>query len=129
MTDDQGNVMGTKNTSSEGLVEYMISCDSPTFIEVIADGYESIKINIPGASEEEVSVSVSLKPIEDIIQAGKVVLNPIYFDFDKSNITKQAAFELDKLVQLMKKYSKMGQSFSDFLSGIEYFECENMINL
>lgn len=108
MTDDQGNVMGTKNTSSEGLVEYMISCDAPTFIEVIAEGYESTKINIPGASEEEVSVSVSLKPIEDIIQAGKVVLNPIYFDFDKSNVTKQAAFELDKLVQLMKKYPKMG---------------------
>ena len=53
-------------------------------------------------------MSVSLKPIEDIIQAGKVVLNPIYFDFDKSNVTKQAAFELDKLVQLMKKYPKMG---------------------
>lgn len=108
MTDDKGNEMGTKNTSSEGLVEYMISCDSPTFIEVVAEGYESTKINIPGASEEEVSVSVSLKPIEDIIQAGKVVLNPIYFDFDKSNVTKQAAFELDKLVQLMKKYPKMG---------------------
>jgi len=32
------------------------------------------------------------------------MLNPIYFDFDKSNITAQAAFELDKLVELMNKY-------------------------
>ena len=29
------------------------------------------------------------------------------FDFDKSNIRKQAAFELDKLVEVMKKYPEM----------------------
>ena len=108
MSDDQGNVMGTKNTSFEGNAEFMISCESPTIIEVVAEGFESTKINVAGSTEEEVAVSVNLKPIDDIIEAGKVVLNPIYFDFDKSNITKQAAFELDKLVQLMKKYSKMG---------------------
>ena len=35
------------------------------------------------------------------------MLNPIYFDLDKSNITPKAAFELDKLVALMKKYPTM----------------------
>ena len=34
-------------------------------------------------------------------------MNPIYFEFDKANITNQAAFELDKLVSIMKKYPKM----------------------
>ena len=63
--------MGTKNTSSEGLVNYMISCDSPTFIEVIAEGYESTKINIPGASEEEVSVSVSLNLLKILFRLAK----------------------------------------------------------
>jgi outer membrane protein OmpA-like peptidoglycan-associated protein len=37
----------------------------------------------------------------------EIVLNPIYFDFDKSNITAQAAFELDKLVQIMNKYPEL----------------------
>ena len=36
-----------------------------------------------------------------------MVLEPIFFDFDKSNIKPQAAFELDKLVQVMKKYPTM----------------------
>ena len=36
-----------------------------------------------------------------------MVLNPIYFDYDKSNITSRAAFELDKLVQVMNKYPSM----------------------
>ena len=62
---------------------------------------------VEGTSEEEVSVEILLTPIEEIILANKVVLNPIYFDFDKSNITAQAAFELDKLVQLMSKYESI----------------------
>ncbi|MBP92798.1 MAG: cell envelope biogenesis protein OmpA, partial [Flavobacteriaceae bacterium] len=37
----------------------------------------------------------------------RVVLNPILFDFDKSNITQQGAFELDKLVSVMQKYPNM----------------------
>ena len=36
-----------------------------------------------------------------------MVLNDIYFEFDKSNITKEAAFELDKLVEAMKAYPDM----------------------
>ena len=31
----------------------------------------------------------------------------VYFDFDKSNIKAEAAFELDKLVQIMNKYPEM----------------------
>ena len=42
-----------------------------------------------------------------LIVEEKIVLNPIYFEFDKANITNQAAFELDKLVSIMKKYPKM----------------------
>jgi len=33
-----------------------------------------------------------------------IVINPIYFDFDKHNIRKDAAIELDKVVALMKQY-------------------------
>ena len=48
-----------------------------------------------------------LDPIEVIITPEAVNLNPIYFEYDKSNITSQAAFELDKLVQIMNKYPDM----------------------
>ena len=50
------------------------------------------------------SVKIELNPIEELIVDEKVILNPIYFDFDKFNITNKAAFELDKLVVIMKKY-------------------------
>ncbi|MEL0643953.1 OmpA family protein, partial [Olleya sp. Ti.3.14] len=48
-----------------------------------------------------------LTPIKKIIVADKVVLDPIYFEFDKSNITPQGALELDKLVLVMNKYPEM----------------------
>ena len=48
-----------------------------------------------------------LQPLDVIITEKEVILNPIFFEFDKSNITQQGAFELDKLVQVMKQNEKM----------------------
>lgn len=39
--------------------------------------------------------------------AKKLKINPIYFDFDKSNIRPDAAIELDKIVKFMNEYPKM----------------------
>ena len=40
-------------------------------------------------------------------QRAEIILKPIYFEYDKSNITQEGAFELDKLVQVMKNNDKM----------------------
>ena len=105
--DSEGNIFGTKISNSEGIVEYIIECDVDTKLVGSKIGYESGSTTVAGTSEEEVSAELLLTPIEEIILANKVILNPIYFDFDKSNITAKAAFELDNLVQLMNKYKSI----------------------
>ncbi len=35
-------------------------------------------------------------------------MNDIFFEFNKSNITKEAAFELYKAIEAMKKYPQHG---------------------
>jgi len=105
--DSEGNIFGTKISNAEGIVEYIIECDVDTKLVGSKIDYESGSTLVAGTSEEEVSAELLLTPIEEIILADKVILNPIYFDFDKSNITAQAAFELDKLVQLMTKYKSI----------------------
>jgi len=105
--DAEGTVFGTKISNTQGIVEFIIECDVDTLLTGSKVDYESGMATVQGTSEEEVSVEILLTPIEEIILANKVVLNPIYFDFDKSNITAQAAFELDKLVQLMTKYESI----------------------
>jgi outer membrane protein OmpA-like peptidoglycan-associated protein len=52
-------------------------------------------------------VLAPLQPIEVIITPTEIILNPIYFEFNKSNITQQGAFELDKLVQVLKDNDKL----------------------
>ena len=105
--DSEGNVLGTKITSDKGEVNYIIECNTDLSLSATMEEYESGTGSIEGTSEEEVSTEILLDPIDEIILANKVLLNPIYFDFDKSNITAQAAFELDKLVQLMNKYESI----------------------
>lgn len=105
--DSEGNSIGSKTTSNKGEVNYIVECASDLSLSASMDEYESGTGFVAGTSEEEVSTEILLDPIDEIILANKVVLNPIYFDFDKSNITAQAAFELDKLVQLMNKYQSI----------------------
>lgn len=105
--DAEGNKVVSKTTNAEGVVEFIVECDEDTELEVTMDGFDSKKIPVKGTSKEENNVQISLDPIEKLIAPDSVVLETIYFDFDKSNITAQAAFELDKLVQIMKKYPEM----------------------
>lgn len=105
--DIEGNIFGTKMSNTEGVVEYIIECDIDTKIVGSKIDYESGFTLVSGTSDEEVVAELLITPIDEIILANKVILNPIYFDFDKSNITAQAAFELDNLVQLMTKYKSI----------------------
>jgi outer membrane protein OmpA-like peptidoglycan-associated protein/Tol biopolymer transport system component len=105
--DDQGNKIVSKSTNAEGVAEFIVECDKNTELEVTMDQFDSKKVTVTGTQEKEVNVKISLDPIEKIIAANSIELDPIYFDYDKSNITSKAAFELDKLVQVMTKYPDM----------------------
>ena len=105
--DDQGNMVLSKVTDSDGTVEFIVECGKESELEIVMDGYESQKMTVSASEEEEEKVSIMLDPIEAIVGPEVVNLDPIYFEFDKSNITAQAAFELDKLVQIMNKYPEM----------------------
>ena len=108
LVDSKGNVISTKTANAEGKVEYIVECDTDTELQVTMAEYESNKLSIAGTTDEELAVDITLDPIEKIvIPQERVVLNPIYFDYDKSNITAKAAFELDNLVQVMNKYPNM----------------------
>lgn len=121
--DVEGNMLSTKTTDENGVAEFIIECETDTQLQVLMTDYESASADVKGTSEEEVSVDIALNPIEKIIQGDEVVLNPIYFDFDKSNITAQAAFELDKLVQIMNKYPELvirAESHTDHIGSATY---------
>ena len=102
--DTSENRLSSKTTDANGKVSFEAACDKEHILQGVATDYDSNAINIEAANDTKVTTTLMLKPIESIIQDDKVVLNPIYFDYDRHNIKPQAAFELDKLVALMTKY-------------------------
>ena len=107
VTDGTGIINNTKETNEEGVVEFIFECQDEIQFMVSKEGYESKMIDIKLLDIDPPLLKVKLDPIEELIVEEKIQLNPIYFEFDKSNITNQAAFELDKLVAIMKKYPEM----------------------
>ncbi|WP_458628365.1 OmpA family protein [Winogradskyella sp. PC D3.3] len=105
--DTEGNKVVSKITNENGVAEFIVECEKDTELEVVMDGFDSKKVQVKGSNDEENNVQISLDPIEKLIVAETINLAPIFFEFDQSNITAQAAFELDKLVQIMTKYPEM----------------------
>lgn len=102
--DDRNNIIQTQTSGANGQVSYTVDCGKTYTIQASKDGYEAASFPVAKTDGKTQEIPADLKPIESIVQEDKVVLNEIYFEYDKSNITKEGAFELDKLVQVMTKY-------------------------
>ena len=100
--DERSNVIETRTTSADGRVSYNVDCNRAYTIQASAEGYENNTFPIAKTNGGVVNVAADLNPIEVPIVDPVIVLENIYFEFDKSNITKEAAFDLDKIVESMK---------------------------
>ncbi|MAM30501.1 MAG: cell envelope biogenesis protein OmpA [Flavobacteriaceae bacterium] len=121
--DTLGNKLSTKTSGEDGSVTFIAECDIAHEVQAVLTEFESNAITMEKANNTTIEGTILLRPIEEIIVDDKVVLNPIYFPLDKSNITPKAAFELDKLVALMKKYPNMvikAESHTDSRSSDKY---------
>jgi outer membrane protein OmpA-like peptidoglycan-associated protein len=105
--DANENRLASKNTGADGKVEFTVECDNKYVLQAAKGEYETNSGHTETRTSQAPNVEIKLRPIEKIIKEDRVVLNPILFDFDRYNIKPQAAFELDKLVELMKKYPNM----------------------
>jgi outer membrane protein OmpA-like peptidoglycan-associated protein/tetratricopeptide (TPR) repeat protein len=123
MYDAFENKLSTKTSDANGLVTFDTACDKEHVIQAVAPDYESDAVTVAAANDTKVNTSIELRPIEAMIVNDQVELEPIFFDYNKHNIKPQAAFELDKLVALMKKYPTMviaAESHTDNRGNDEY---------
>jgi len=105
--DDKYNIISNEASNAKGEVNLKIECDTPYFIQASKEGFEGNVFAVLKSKGPTAKLLAPLQPIVAIITPTAIVLQPIYFDFDKSNITQQGAFELDKLVQVMKGNDKL----------------------
>lgn len=105
--DNRNNVIETKQTGSNGVASYDVDCDTDYVLEVSKAGYDSATFAIAKTQEKQVAVPVALKPVNELIKETHIELADINFEFGKSNITREGAQELDKLVEIMNDYPNM----------------------
>ncbi|MDG5491177.1 OmpA family protein [Psychroserpens sp. SPM9] len=107
ITDAQNNTIATQETNAKGETDFTVGCDTNYKLTVSKEGFETVSIPVSESKDDETMVKISLQPINEIITDTEVKLQNIYFEFNKSNITQQGAFELDKLVKIMNDYPNM----------------------
>ena len=114
--DDKKNIIATERSNANGEVTYSVECDKSYAIQASKDGYEGNSFAVAKSKGLPVKIEAALQPIDVIVTPTEIVLKAIYFEYDKSNITQEGAFELDKLVQVMKNNDEiviMAKSHTD----------------
>ncbi len=105
--DDKNNTIATEKTNQRGEVTYKVDCNKAYSILASKDGFESYAFDLAKSKGGLTTVAAPLSPIDVVITEKEVILKPIYFEYNKSNITKEGAAELEKLVQVMKSNEKL----------------------
>lgn len=107
--DEENNQVAFLETDEDGNYETPVERNQKLPIEAKQIEYEEFSdfVDTGNSDEmEEMEYNIKLQPVEDVEYLAEI--DNIYFDFDKSNIRKDAAEELDKLVDLMQnKYPEL----------------------
>jgi outer membrane protein OmpA-like peptidoglycan-associated protein/Tol biopolymer transport system component len=108
IVDDRRNVISTETADARGEVSYRVDCGKAYSVQASHPGYEGATFAVAAqAKGGETRIAAALQPIETIVTETEVVLQPIFFEFDKHNITREGAFELDKLIEAMNRNPEM----------------------
>lgn len=114
--DSLNETISILKTDADGNYEIKLPClTKVTILAEKEDYFEQEKIGETGDvdGEENESIDFELERAKDMIvvdettKQEKIDLETIYFDFDKADITPQAAAVLDKAVKLMNFYPDM----------------------
>ena len=107
LVDEKQKTVSNQTTALNGETLTGVMCNTAYSAQVSKSGYESGIFEVKKAENEQVVVEALLNPIMPIITEKEVILQPIYFEFNKSNITAEGAAELDKLVMVMNEHPNM----------------------
>jgi outer membrane protein OmpA-like peptidoglycan-associated protein len=107
LVDEKQTTITNQTTAFNGETLSSVLCNTSYSAQVSKQGYESGVFEVAKAENDQVVVEALLNPIMPIITENEVILQPIYFEYDKSNITAEGAAELNKLVMVMNEYPNM----------------------
>lgn len=107
--DQFNDLVAESTTKTDGTYEMSLPCNTVYKVIASKEKYSVDQKSITTKSGEPMkNVDFQLVNIDDLIDKDKdkekIKINPIYFEYNKSDITPQAATELDKVVFAMAKF-------------------------
>jgi outer membrane protein OmpA-like peptidoglycan-associated protein len=103
---ESGKIMAETSTNENGEYEIEADCDKQYKVLGSKQDYKDAIKEIKTTTEYGKEHTVDLNLIPLIID-NEIVINPIFFDFDKWNIRPDAAYELENIVSVMRAHPNM----------------------
>jgi outer membrane protein OmpA-like peptidoglycan-associated protein len=106
LIDETGKVIEEVNTKEKSDYTFEVDCNKTYTIVGTKEDYKDDSKTVFTTDENEKTTTVDLNLIPLIID-NQIVINPIFFDFDKSNIRTDAEYELENIVDVLRKHPEM----------------------
>ena len=128
MLNDQGVLIAQEFTDSNGNFSFKIECDESYFLSLKKDFYHSSELLWNALEKTDLPKSITMETVIKPIKVGdnlaKILsIENIYFDLDKYDIRADAAYELSKILLILKQESTMKisiRSHTDSRASSEY---------
>lgn len=122
LIDETGKVVEEFFTKDGGEYTFTVDCNKTYSVVGNKPDYKEDQQAVTTSFDNEKVNTVDLM-LEPLIIDNQIVINPIFFDFDKWNIRTDAQYELENIVDVMRKHPNMVikiESHTDSRGGDRY---------
>ena len=106
LIDETGKVVEEYFTKDSGEYTFTVDCNKTYTVVGNKPDYKDDQKTIVTDDNNDKVNTVDLM-LEPLILDDQIVINPIFFDFDKWNIRTDAQYELENIVDVMRKHPEM----------------------
>jgi outer membrane protein OmpA-like peptidoglycan-associated protein len=106
-----GDLITSTTTDANGYYKLTVPCDKKIKVVATKANYSTEEREVVTKHKNDLEIpdiNFELSKYDDLVVKDKgeekIIINPIFFEFDKWNIGKQAAEELDKVVFVLQKF-------------------------
>lgn len=106
LIDESGKVIEELVTEDDGTYNFTVDCEKTYTIVGSKPDFKDDKKTVTTTDENE-KENVADLYLEPLILDNQIVINPIFFDFDKWNIRTDAQYELESIIDVLRKHPDM----------------------
>jgi len=106
LIDETGKVIEEVVTKEDGKYYFEVDCNKKYNVIGSKPDYKDDQKSIETDFDNE-KVNIADLSLIPLIIDSQIVINPIFFDFDKSNIRTDAQYELENIVDVLRKHPTM----------------------